>query len=88
MQVESLHWASPGQTRHIEPHAEPLLVVSMHEPLQHEPLVHGVPSDRFPESVHTDWPVAHDVVPAMQSLPAGLHAAPAMHSVHAPFAQT
>lgn len=41
-----------------------------------------------PVSTHTGAPLAHDVLPTWQGNPAGVHAAPSMHALHAPLRHT
>jgi hypothetical protein len=57
-------------------------------PLQTMPVPHVVPSGRLPVVPQTEAPVAHDVVPALQTVPAGVHALLAAQAVHAPLLHT
>lgn len=60
-----------------------------HAPALHTiPEPHDVPSPRFPDVVQTDAPVPQDVVPALQTVPAGVHALLAAHATHAPLLHT
>ena len=57
-------------------------------PAQKRFVPHDVPSPRFPDVVQTDAPVPQDVVPALQTVPAGVHALLAAHATHAPLLHT
>jgi hypothetical protein len=60
-------------------------VHAVHAPLSHTWFVPQVmPFALLPLDTQTDVPVEHDVWPARQTLPPGLHATPAVHAVHVP----
>lgn len=64
-------------------------VQATHDPLLQTSLVpHVMPLPAGPDETHTDVPVAHDVLPARQTLPPGLQATFAVHATHAPPMQT
>jgi hypothetical protein len=56
-------------------------------PLQIFPGAQLVPLATLPVDVHTDVPVAHDVVPVWQTLPPGMHPWLGVHAPHAPLKQ-
>jgi hypothetical protein len=59
-----------------------------HAPVQQIPALHPVPSAAFVAPPHVCVPVEHDVVPAWQTLPPGLHPTFAVHATHDPLSQT
>jgi len=52
------------------------------------PIPHPVPSAKLPVIEHTDAPVEHDVVPALQIVPVGVQALPAAHATQLPVLHT
>jgi hypothetical protein len=56
-------------------------------PLQIFPVAQLVPLATLPVVVHTDTPVAHDVVPVWQTFPPGMHIWLGAHAAHAPLKQ-
>lgn len=58
-----------------------------HEPPLQTPPGHAVPVPTLPVSTHTAEPVVQLIVPVLHEL-AGVHAAPALHALHAPALQT
>jgi hypothetical protein len=59
-----------------------------HVPAQQIPDGQAVPSAVSPVRTQVDRPVSHTVAPVWHGMPAGVHAVPAVHGVHAPSRQT
>jgi len=51
------------------------------------PVPHAVPATLFVPSMHTELPVAHDVIPILHELGFVVHVRPGVHDVHTPALQ-